>query len=251
MAVYVAILFKRYIRLILDGRKTIESRLTRTQRAPYCQIEVSETIFFKASSGPYMVKAVADQVTFYDNLTANRLHQLYRRYHKAVCADNCYWRLKHNIRYTAFIQLKNIEPTSLVPALKPSTVIAWFILESEPEADRIDVQLTGGAITNHYLRLSGHVGRCPGDAIGGKTIAHAVRPIELLIPDEHIIATDIVAGSMIRWRGWLTYYRQYHMLPGDVVRFVPIGRRRYRVSFIRNQNMRHDHAFTKQIYQST
>ena len=62
MPVHVAILLRPYIKLILSGRKTVESRLTITPRAPFEGIKPGDRIFFKASAGPYMATAVADAV---------------------------------------------------------------------------------------------------------------------------------------------------------------------------------------------
>ena len=66
MPVHVAILMRRYLDLVLAGRKTIESRLTRTSRAPYEQIHAGERIYFKVSAGPFMATAVVYAVTCFD-----------------------------------------------------------------------------------------------------------------------------------------------------------------------------------------
>lgn len=91
MSVHVAILLPRYLRMILSGKKTTESRLTKTARAPYQAIESGERIFFKASSGPYMATAIARSVTFHDALTPSRVARMKSKLNHAVCGDDAYW----------------------------------------------------------------------------------------------------------------------------------------------------------------
>ncbi len=68
MAQHVAILYKRYIDLILAGRKTVESRLTKGLIEPYGRIEPGDRIWFKVTSGPFMATAIADAVAFHEGL---------------------------------------------------------------------------------------------------------------------------------------------------------------------------------------
>ena len=120
MAEHVAILLKRYVKLILEGRKTIESRLTRTTRAPYRAIGPGDRIYFKCSSGPYMATAIADRVTFHADLTPAKIERLKTRYNAAVCGDDQYWQFKSNSRYATFVHLREVQPVDTGPALAPA-----------------------------------------------------------------------------------------------------------------------------------
>ena len=129
MTDHVAILFKRYIELILEGRKTIESRLTKTRKRPYRRITPGDRIYLKCSSGPYMAKAVAGDVRFLDGLTPRRVAALRRELNHKICGDPAYWRLKSPSRYGSLIDLCQVEPTDRGPCLGPSQGMAWFILD--------------------------------------------------------------------------------------------------------------------------
>ena len=236
MSVHVAILLRPYIRLILSGRKTIESRLTRTSRAPYRAIEPGERIFFKASSGPYMATAVADAIEFHDKLTPGKVHDLRRRLNDRVCGDGRFWRFKRDSRYATFITLRDVEPTDAGPKMPPSQGLAWFVLDDGAGPAVFDVPLTAGAIRNGYVRVPPAVHRFAADAYGGRTQQQAGRPIELVLPGDDVQKTDLTDTAMLRWRGWGRYYRDHDVAAGDVVRFVQLGRRRYRVRFVRGNN---------------
>ncbi len=232
MSIHVAILLKRYIRLILEGRKTIESRLTRTARAPYRAIEPGERIYFKASSGPYMATAVADKVVCYDRLTPVDVEKFRNRFNDRVCGDADYWQWKRDSRYATFVLLREVQAMDVGPRMAPSRGLAWFVLPDTAGPAVFDVPLTDGAIRNGYLRIPRKVHAFPQPCYGGATATQAGEPIELLLPDGGTIATDLV-GNMLRWRGWREVYRAHDLQPGDAMRFIELSPRRYRAVVVK------------------
>jgi hypothetical protein len=54
------------------------------------------------------------------------------------------------------------------------------------------------------------------------------------LPDGETVETDFVdGGAMLRWRGWRRYFEAFALERADIIRFVALGSRRYRVLFIR------------------
>ncbi len=218
MSIHVAILKRPYLKLILAGRKTVESRLTRTAQPPYGRIVTGERIFLKASAGPFMATALAGQVEQHDGLTPGAIARLQSRHNHAVCGDPAYWKLKRDSRFAVFIRLKQVEPIEVGPVY-PKSMRAWHVLD-EALSPLMDIPLTDGAIRNRYIALtrSSDKMRC--------------RPLTLHMPDGSEVETGFADGKpRIRWRGWARYYQQYEMIPGDTVRFVAVAPGRYRVSF--------------------
>src|SRR6185369_4861055 len=131
MSVHVAILWKQYIKLILDGTKTVESRLTIRPLVPYKAIKPGERIYMKASAGPFMATAVAEKVRFFEINTVEDLRDLYRRYNHLVRGDAAYWRWhkQKRSRCATLIWLRDVEPTGTGPKLAPSRGPAWFVLD--------------------------------------------------------------------------------------------------------------------------
>ena len=240
MTIHVAILMRRYIDLILCGRKTVESRLSRTRRPPLDCVSRGDRIYFKASAGPFMATAVADGVEFHEDLTPAAIDALRRRLNDAVCGDAAYWRLKRDSRFGTFIALRGVQQISEGPSFKPSQYHAWFMLDApgpcetaRPRCHTFDVTLTDGAIRNGYVRVPETTHRFPPQAYGGNTKRQAGKTIELILPNGDRVHTDVVANHMIRWRGWRTCFGRYHVLPGDVTRFEQLSPWRYGVRFIR------------------
>jgi ASC-1-like (ASCH) protein len=231
MAVHVAILMRQYIRLILDGTKTVESRLTRTSRAPFRRVSPGDVIYFRQSCGPYLAQAIAGEVTFHEDLKPADIEALKSRWNAMVCGDDAYWAMKKDSRYATFIRLKQVTPTDHGPAMPPSNGLAWFVL-ADGAASTFEVTLSAGAIRNRYVAVPRKIHRFPDGVYGGRTAAETGESIELLLPDGRIIGTDICsAGGMLRWRGWRSCFEDCGVKAGWRVRFEALSAGRYRVSF--------------------
>lgn len=235
MPIHVAILRPPYPQLILDGRKTIESRLTKSPLEPFNKISPGERIFFKQTSGPFVATAIAGEIFFFDHLTPQKVAALKARFNEAVCGDDEFWNWKRDANFATFIRLMQVQPIDHGPKMKPSSGLAWFALPDEllPVVPvMFEVKLTAGAIKNHYLRIPRSLHEFPAKHYGGKTLAQRGHPITLIMPDGTTIETDIVSNHMIRWRGWLPWFKANELVPGDVVRFTQLGAARYGVAFL-------------------
>ena len=216
MPVHVAILRRPYLDLILAGRKTVESRLTRTAMPPYRAIAPGERVFLKQSAGPFMATAVATHAEFHEGLTPAKVGALRRRLDTAVCGGDAYWHAKRQSRYATFVTLGAVEPIDVGPKY-PKSMKAWHVVDDRLSPLR-EFRVTAGALRNNYALLPGPL--TPG--MSGFT---------LVLPDGRAVQTQFTRGQMIRWRGWGPYYRAHGVGPGDRVRFVALAPRRYRVTF--------------------
>ena len=228
MADHVAILMKRYLDRVLAGHKTVESRLTKTARAPFGMIEPGDRIYFKCSGGPYMAAARAGRVEFYEGLTPAKIGALRRKYERTVGDDDAYWQWKRDSRYATFIELSDVQPTETGPLLPPSRGIAWFVCQPEPLPQRWQVTLTGGALRNGYVRI-------PAEAADAGTPAG--QPIELAMPDGSTVRSELRGDRLIRWRGWRPHFQRHQLQAGDRIGFERLAPWRYRVAFNRGDSI--------------
>jgi hypothetical protein len=230
MPVHVAILKWPYLRQILLGHKTMESRFTKTARAPYQKIEPGERIYFKASGGPFQATAIAETVAYYDHLTPQQVDAMRTAFNDVICGDDDYWQSKRDCRYATLITFRDVAPIAVGPKMPPSRGMAWFVLDDAAEPNLFQVILTEGAIRNGYLRVPKNIHSFPQSSYA--TSSHPGSPVTLVMPDGHTIKTDLVRGTMFRWRGWSAYFTEFQIHAGDAVRFVQLSPRRYRVSFV-------------------
>ena len=231
---HVAILKWPYIGLILDGSKTIESRFTKTPRPPYRCVESGDRIYFKASAGPYMATAIAGRVEYYENLAPRKIASLRKQFNDAIRGEDSYWQAKSNSKFATLIGLRHVKPTATGPSLPRSQGKAWFVLDDPAQPHAFQVILSDGAVRNGYVRVPKAIHQFPPAAYASSGPHGQARskPVTLLMPDGETARTDIVRGTMFRWRGWKRYFEEFQMQAGDAVHFVQVTPRRYRVSFV-------------------
>lgn len=267
LMIHVAILMKPYLDLILSGRKTIESRLTKTNRPPYDSIEVGERIYFKQSSGPFRATAIAEQVLCLDRVTPQRVMELQHTYNDAICGTDDFWEWKRDSRFVTLIWLREVESVEIGPGVAPQRGIAWLGLDENldvypaclttpnesntiarqlkfaataPADDPNDVivlPLTDGNIRNAHVSIRGETpgsvrGQFPDWAFGGATKeTQSTRLLRLEFADGAVVETDIVAGKNIfRVRGvWRKWFKENGASAGDALLLFPLGVGHYAV----------------------
>jgi ASC-1-like (ASCH) protein len=127
MNYHLVILKKPYIDAILEGRKTVESRLYRTKHKWLSQISAGDKLFLKASSGPVMATATVADVKLFANLTPRQIAELKKQYNQHIIGDEQYWQEKMNSRFGVLAWLKNVQP--ITPCfIRKADWRAWVVL---------------------------------------------------------------------------------------------------------------------------
>ena len=141
--IHVAILKPGYIDAILEGRKTVESRLTKTKQPPHGKIVPGERLYLKASGGPFMATAIAGEVQSFSDLDLAAVHQLRKKYDEQICGDDAYWDAKRDSKYATLIELTEVKPIATGPPYKVAYMKAWYVLDEDRDPLRIARRLTG------------------------------------------------------------------------------------------------------------
>lgn len=221
MAVHVAILMPKYVGLILWGRKTVESRLYRTAMPPIGCAEAGERVYVKQSAGPFRAVATIANVDEHHELTPKMVAALAGLYNDRVCGDDTYWQSKRDSRCASFITLTDVQPIDIGPRYAKS-MRAWHMVDEKWDVV-LDLPVKHGALRNNYLYVP-----------KSSRLAQTDKSLRLVLPDGEAIDTDVTSRGHLRWRGWGRYYEAHKTRPGDRVRLVTEGDRRYRVQFLRH-----------------
>lgn len=224
-----------YVDLILQGKKTVESRLTMQARDPFDNVEPGERIYFKQSSGPYRATAIAGHVLFEDNLTPRRIKEIEREYNHLIRGEESFWNWKRHSKFCTLIWLREVRPLEVGPAIRPLQGVAWLTLEEDPAWRRIEndfaaqsngsftIAVTSGNLRNNSLYVSKVIERFPAWAVGGRDKSKAAKPMTLMFHQGPTVQTDIVGDrKLFRTRAWGRWFGQHKVKPGDRVVFTPI-----------------------------
>jgi hypothetical protein len=113
VGVHLAIFVEPYLRAILEGKKTIESRFAVTRRPPYECVEPDDYILLKRSGGPVTGLAVAKSTRFYE-LSPQVLTELRRNFARQLFAqDDGFWEARADKQYATLIELE--DPVAIEP----------------------------------------------------------------------------------------------------------------------------------------
>jgi ASC-1-like (ASCH) protein len=132
MKYHLVILKKPYLKAILAGRKTIESRFYRTRRSPVGEVQVGDTLFLKESSGPVCAAALVTAVKNFANLTAQEMLEIKRQHNGQICGDEDYWQSRADCRYGLLVWLGDVRQVPPVRITKKDWR-AWVVLNERED----------------------------------------------------------------------------------------------------------------------
>ncbi|MHC4636735.1 MAG: ASCH domain-containing protein [Planctomycetota bacterium] len=124
---HLAILKKKYFDLILNGRKSVEMRLTKGKCPPFGQIGSGDRILLKVSSGPVAATATVSKVKEFSNLTPEKVNELQVRYNGQIGGDELFWQSKEDCRFAVLVWLRDIRKIEPVMIDKKDWR-AWVVL---------------------------------------------------------------------------------------------------------------------------
>jgi hypothetical protein len=104
IGIHLAIFAEPFLSLVLDGKKTIESRFSRNRCAPYGEIDDGDIILIKEVAGPICAVTLANRTWCYD-LARDPIEPIRRRFATGVCADEDFWSARSDALYATFIEL--------------------------------------------------------------------------------------------------------------------------------------------------
>ena len=88
---------------ILTGKKTIDSRFSKSKIAPYGQVSKGDLVYIKPSGKEIIGQFRVKKVIFYDGLIQQDLEQIKTTYNQAIATDNSYWQSKQQSKYGSII----------------------------------------------------------------------------------------------------------------------------------------------------
>jgi hypothetical protein len=115
---HLGIFVEPYLTLVLEGRKTIESRFGVQRCAPHGRVSAGDLLLLKASGGPVVGICRIEETWFFD-LRVTTLSSLRDRFARPLCAeDGAFWQARSHATLATLMRLKNVRPLSPIPVEK-------------------------------------------------------------------------------------------------------------------------------------
>jgi hypothetical protein len=118
VGLHLGIFVEPYLSLVLEGRKTIESRFGVQRCAPHGRVKAGDLLLLKASGGPVVGVCRIEETWFFD-LRVTALSSLRERFARPLCAeDGAFWRERSHATLATLMRLADIKPISPIAVAK-------------------------------------------------------------------------------------------------------------------------------------
>lgn len=107
---HLAIMSEPFYSYVLDGSKTMESRFSKNQIAPYYSVQPGDAILFKKAGATDFCIGLIWEITFYQ-LTPELIIKFRDTYAKDLMAfDDEFWRQRISSKYGTLMKISNVSP---------------------------------------------------------------------------------------------------------------------------------------------
>lgn len=105
---HLAIFREPYLRFILEGRKTVETRFAKCACSPYGKVADGDVLVLKRAGGAVMALCVVQKVWFY-RLEPGSLNQIKRKFGKAICPEaDSFWKERKDAAYATLMLIGHV-----------------------------------------------------------------------------------------------------------------------------------------------
>jgi hypothetical protein len=106
---HLAVFVEPYLRYILEGQKTVESRFSKRRTAPYSQVSEGDVLLLKESSGPIVGLCQIAQVWFY-HLDVKSWRLIRSSFTQALCAqDPVFWKAREHASFATLMRIGHVQ----------------------------------------------------------------------------------------------------------------------------------------------
>jgi len=130
--VHLAVFVEPFLTYVLDGKKSIESRFSTRQCAPFRRVSIGDIILLKEASGP--VRGICEVAkTWFFDLESVPLADVRERFADGICAtDDAFWRAREKADYATLLKLRSVRAVSPLSCPKRDRR-GWVVLPNVRE----------------------------------------------------------------------------------------------------------------------
>ncbi len=100
--IHLGIFSEPCLSFMLNGKKTIESRISKNRIAPYQRISQDDIVVIKKSGGGLVAYFTIKNIIFFD-LNEISINVIKEKYNKELCVSNEFWEQKKDSSYATLI----------------------------------------------------------------------------------------------------------------------------------------------------
>ncbi len=130
-SVHLAVLVEPYLSYVLDGSKTIESRFSSRQCAPFGRVRTGDVVLLKGASGP--VKGLFEVArTWSFDLRTAPLAEIRAKFGNELRADDDFWEARSAAEYATLLRVRAVRAVTPMACPKKDRR-GWVVLTDRRE----------------------------------------------------------------------------------------------------------------------
>jgi hypothetical protein len=136
-SVHLAIFVEPYLKFILEGRKTVESRFNSHRCAPYQKVQVGDILLLKRSGGPVVGLCEVANVWFY-RLDPESWDTIKKEFAQDLCVqDPSFWEKRQHASYATLMRIQHVCPIAPAKFTKYDRR-GWVLLTAKNVTGRME-----------------------------------------------------------------------------------------------------------------
>jgi hypothetical protein len=106
--VHLAVFVEPYLKYVLEGRKTVESRFSRNLCAPYRRVHEGDVVILKRAAGAVVGICLVSSAWFY-KLDPDSWKEIKGEYGASLCADGSkFWQAREKAAYATLMRFSHV-----------------------------------------------------------------------------------------------------------------------------------------------
>ena len=127
-SIHMAVFIEPFLQFVLEGKKTIESRFSINQCAPFNKVSKGDILLIKKSGGPIVAICRISERWYY-NLSPESWTEI-KTYRDALCAhDPGFWKQKKDASYATLMKISNVREINPLKIEKKDRR-GWIVISS-------------------------------------------------------------------------------------------------------------------------
>jgi hypothetical protein len=134
---HLAVCIEPFLRYILDGQKTIESRFSSMKCAPYQSCKLGDVVLLKKAGGPVVGICQIASVRFYQ-LGENSWREI-KSFASEICAeDPTFWEAREAASFATLMRIKHVQAINPIKVEKRDRR-GWVVLRRASEQHTLEM----------------------------------------------------------------------------------------------------------------
>lgn len=125
--VHLVVMAEPYLSLLMEGKKSVEARFSKSRRAPWGCVRRGDLLLLKKTSGPVVGMGVVGEVWSFEIEGVSGVEAIRREFGGRVCGGVAFWGASAGARYGTLLEVEGVRPVKPVKCHKRDQR-GWVVL---------------------------------------------------------------------------------------------------------------------------